>query len=156
MTNVMTIYKVCLDFECGINRLHILASYLYLLTLKHKYKFICHIDALKISHIKVYFTHNVCELFLLIGLFYIMLYKTSTLMFISLNFNVLLDAFKCFSYFWESKCWIKIWILIPANGFYLQYTKAMYIYQFYSAFTHMYLGSTQPLAEISTRNISWG
>jgi hypothetical protein len=77
----MTIYKVCLDSECGINRLHTLASYLYLLTLKHKYKFNCHIDALIIPHIKVYFTHNICQLSLPIGLLYIMLYETPTLVY---------------------------------------------------------------------------
>ena len=69
---------------------------------------ICHIVALKIPQIKVYFTHNVCQLSSPVGLLYIMLYKTSTHMFISLNFNVLCCAFKCFSHFVESNCRIKI------------------------------------------------
>ena len=128
---------------------------------------VCHVVALKIPHIKVYFTHyvcqlsvcftynvwklsvyfthNVCQLSSFIVQLYIMLYKTSTPMFISLNINVLCCAFKYLSCFVESNCRMKICILQLANGFYLHYIKAKYIYQFCNAFTHMYLGSTQSL-----------
>jgi hypothetical protein len=86
----------------GTFRLVAQRSYLYLLTLKHKYKFTCRNDALKIPHI------TVCQLSSTVGLLYITLYRTSTHMFISLNFNILSGALKCVSYFGESNCLIKI------------------------------------------------
>jgi len=98
-----------------------------------------------VCKLSVYFTHNVCQLSSFIVQLYIMLYKTSTPMFISLNINVLCCAFKYLSCFVESNCRMKICILQLANGFYLHYIKAKYIYQFCNAFTHMYLGSTQSL-----------